>query len=134
VAANLFAGGILTPGTLLAVFLATSDEAVLILLGNPGYAKNILSLLAVKVLIGTVAGYLIDFLVHTRHNHEEDMERICSDCGCHQHDHSHEHGAGFDSGQRWYVSMQCVGCWHYNLSVQKFIWQRKLRSRCLIEV
>lgn len=92
VAANLFAGGILTPGTLLAVFLATSDEAVLILLGNPGYAKNILSLLAVKVLIGTVAGYLIDFLVHTRHNHEEDMERICSDCGCHQHDHSHEHG------------------------------------------
>lgn len=23
---------------------------------------------------------------------------------------------GFDSGMEWYVSMQCVGDWHYNLS------------------
>ena len=41
---------------------------------------------------------------------------------------------GFDSRQKWYVSMQCVGDWHYNLSYQNIIWQRKLRSRCLIEV
>ena len=41
---------------------------------------------------------------------------------------------GFDSELEWYVSMQCVGDWHYNLSYQNFIWQRKLRSRCLIEV
>ena len=41
---------------------------------------------------------------------------------------------GFDSELEWYVSMQCGGDWHYNLSYQNFIWQRKLRSRCLIEV
>ena len=35
-AANLYSGGVITLGTLLAVFLSTSDEAVLILLGNPG--------------------------------------------------------------------------------------------------
>ena len=41
---------------------------------------------------------------------------------------------GFDSELEWYVSMQCVVDWHYNPSFQKFIWQRKLCSRCLIEV
>ena len=97
VAANLYAGGILTPGTLLAVFLATSDEAILILLGNPGLGKDILWLIAVKVIIGTAAGYLIDFLVPKRHNREADMERICADCGCHGHDHDggHAHGEIF---------------------------------------
>ena len=89
VAANLYAGGILTPGTLLAVFLATSDEAVLIMLGHPGRGQDILLLLAMKVLIGTAAGYLIDFLIPKRHDHKADMERICADCGCHDHDHDH---------------------------------------------
>ena len=40
---------------------------------------------------------------------------------------------GFDSGQKWYVSMQCVGDWHFNLSYQNFIWQQQLCSCCLIE-
>ena len=47
----------------------------------------------------------------------------------------HQQGlTGFDSGQKWYVSMQWVGNYHLNLSYQKIIWQRKLCSRCLIEV
>lgn len=92
VAANLYAGGIITPGTILAVFLATSDEAVLILLGNPGRGREILWLLAAKVVIGTAAGYLIDTWIPERHSYEEDMERICADCGC--HGHTHEHGKG----------------------------------------
>lgn len=92
VAANLFAAGIITPGTLLAVFLATSDEAVLILLGNPGKGQEILTLLITKVVIGTIAGYLIDLLIPKRHNHAADMERICADCGCHGHGSGHEHG------------------------------------------
>ena len=41
---------------------------------------------------------------------------------------------GFDSELEWYVSMQWVGNFHLNLSYQNFIWQRKLCSRCLIEV
>ncbi len=91
VAANLFSGGIITPGTLMAVFLATSDEAILILMGNPGRGKEILWLLFTKIIIAIVAGYLIDLLIHKRHNRAEDMERICEDCGC--HDHGTEHGS-----------------------------------------
>lgn len=100
VAANLFAGGILTPGTLLAVFLATSDEAVLILMGHPGRGADILGLLAAKVVIGAAAGYLVDIIYPKRHDHDKDMERICANCGCHGHNHGHgeESSHGEESG------------------------------------
>ena len=62
-ASNLYAGGIISVGTLLSVFLATSDEAVLILLGNPDQGKTVLTLLAVKVVIAVVAGYIIDLFL-----------------------------------------------------------------------
>ena len=31
---------------------------------------------------------------------------------------------GFDSGQKWFVSMQCVVGRHFNLGWQKFIWRK----------
>ena len=40
---------------------------------------------------------------------------------------------GFDSGLEWYVSMQCVGDWHFNPSYQTIIWQQYLCSRSVIE-
>ena len=41
---------------------------------------------------------------------------------------------GFDSELEWYVSMQCVGNLHLNLSYQAIIWQQYLCSRSVIEV
>ena len=59
-AANLYSGGIITVGTLIAVFLATSDEAILIIMGNPEHAGKIGVLLLAKVIIAIIAGYLVD--------------------------------------------------------------------------
>ena len=72
-AANLYAGGVLSAGTLIAVFTATSDEAVLILMANPGRAGEIIRLLAVKVVIAVAAGYFVDgvmqkYIVRTEKN------------------------------------------------------------------
>ena len=72
-AANLYAGGVLSAGTLIAVFAATSDEAVLILMANPGRAGEIIWLLAVKVVIAVAAGYFVDgvmqkYIVRTEKN------------------------------------------------------------------
>lgn len=55
-AANFYAGGIITPGTLVAVFISTSDEAVPMLLGAPERAGTLLPLLGVKVALGIAAG------------------------------------------------------------------------------
>lgn len=84
-ASNLYAGGVITLGTLMAVYMATSDEAVLLMLADPGHGKQILWLLAAKVLIGMAAGYLVDLLVPPKKRHHHTMGEVCTDCGCHDH-------------------------------------------------
>lgn len=83
-AANLYSGGVITLGTLLAVFLSTSDEAVLILLGNPGSGPVIVQLLLGKILIGIGFGYLVD-LVLRKKKEEKHIEDLCRSCGCSDH-------------------------------------------------
>lgn len=80
-AANLYCGGLITLGTLLAVFLSTSDEAVLILLAHPGTGKTIASLLIWKIGIGIVMGFIMDILFRNR-KRESHIEEICKTCGC----------------------------------------------------
>ena len=80
-AANLYSGGLITLGTLLAVFLSTSDEAVLILLAHPGSGKVIGSLLIWKVVIGIGMGCLMDVLFRKR-KEEKHIEEMCKNCGC----------------------------------------------------
>ena len=48
-ASNLYAAGLITEGTLIAVFLATSDEAIPLLIGNPDAHGAIWKLLLCKI-------------------------------------------------------------------------------------
>lgn len=80
-AANLYSGGLITLGTLLAVFLSTSDEAVLVLLAHPGSGRVIGALLLWKVVIGMGAGCLMDLLVR-KGKEEKHIEALCRNCGC----------------------------------------------------
>lgn len=86
--ANLYSGGVITLGTLIAVFLSTSDEAVLIMLAHPDRKWEILKLIAAKVIIAVVFGYIVDLTVR-RHpsSHEKHIEDLCRDCGCHEDEH-----------------------------------------------
>ncbi len=81
-AANLSAGGVITVGTLLAVFLSTSDEAVLLLMGHPGQAGTVFRLLAVKVLLGVFWGYGADLLLAKSAMKRKRLGAICDECGC----------------------------------------------------
>lgn len=83
-AANLYAGGVISVGTLLAVFLATSDEAVLIILGNPGRAGEVGMLLGAKVLIAVIGGYAADLFLKERLSSEKSCGNLCDHCGCHE--------------------------------------------------
>lgn len=92
-AANLYAGRIIKTGTLIAVFLSTSDEAIPILLSNPGNLDTIGLLIAVKVIVAIIAGFMADFLFKGFFNrgNTEKVEKsihqhVCNDCGC-EHDH-----------------------------------------------
>ena len=61
-ASNLYTAGIITEGTLIAVFLSTSDEALPILISSGGNGGAIWKLLLSKLAIGIVAGFTIDFI------------------------------------------------------------------------
>lgn len=84
-AANLYAGGIISPGTLFSVLLATSDEAVIIILGSPGAWKQVVWLLAAKVAVGITAGYIIDRFLKTHLFTSKKEGVLCEHCGCHNH-------------------------------------------------
>lgn len=85
-AANLYSGGVITLGTMIAVFLSTSDEAVLLLLGNPGNGKTIFWLIFVKVIIGTICGYMVDFFLRNSRLKRKQLGGICENCGCEEED------------------------------------------------
>lgn len=66
VAASLYTRRIITTGTLLAVFLSTSDEAIPVLLSQPAQAGTVIKLLLIKLVIGVVAGVAVDLLLRRK--------------------------------------------------------------------
>lgn len=81
-ALNLYAGGVVSVGTLLAVFIATSDEAVLIMMGHPDRIRDIGILFAPKIIIAIVAGYTADIFFKKRITKEKSKSEFCQHCGC----------------------------------------------------
>lgn len=84
-ASNLYAAGLITRGTLLAVFLSTSDEALPLLLGQSNAAAEIGRLLLCKVVIGLVVGFVMDAILR-KWGKPRDLADLCEHCGCHEHE------------------------------------------------
>ena len=78
---HLYNAGIVTAGTLVAVFLSTSDEAIPVLLSHPGSVLLVIKLLAVKILIGVSAGFLLDRLYkYERQQSDFESRHIVHEC------------------------------------------------------
>lgn len=60
-AASFYSGGVITLGTLMAIFLATSDEMLPIFISEAVPVTTIFRVLAAKLVIGVSAGFLVDF-------------------------------------------------------------------------
>ena len=84
-ATNLYAARVITLGTLIAVYLSTSDEMLPIFISQSVPAITILKILGVKFVIGMIAGFIIDFvlkLVNINKNEEKIID-ICEKEHCH---------------------------------------------------
>ncbi len=95
-AATLFSTGSITVGTMLAVFFATSDEMLPVMLSSAGQIGmgRILRIVAAKAGLGIVLGYLVDFLakgLFTR----KDIHSFCEreHCECEEEEGSALHSA-----------------------------------------
>ena len=101
VATDLYSKKHITPGTLIAIYIATSDEALPILLSEPSKILSIIPLLVCKLVIAIMIGFLVDLVLkqdkkevhdHTSHcTKEMDMHT-----GCCNHDIEDTHHSGFN--------------------------------------
>ena len=83
-ATNLYAGRVITIGTLISIYLSTSDEMLPILISNGTNIGLIIKIVSIKIIIGIMAGILIDFIY--RKKKEQENENIHSLC---EHEHCH---------------------------------------------
>ena len=96
IASTLYVRRILSRGTLLAVYLATSDEAIPVIISDPSKIYLIVPIIVIKIFIAVVAGYLVDILV-TYKAKEPQIE-----------EHSHNHNHNDENNEK--------GCCHHKLS------------------
>ena len=85
-ASSLFSGRVLTVGTLIAVYLSTSDEMFPIMISNAVPAATIIKILACKAGIGILSGLAVEYVyTHVLNKQEKDMDihEICEEERCH---------------------------------------------------
>ena len=85
-ATNLYSARVITLGTLLSVYLATSDEMLPILLTEAMPTTTIITILGIKLLIGIIAGFVIDFVIRTIKKEKQEEQKIEELC---EHEHCH---------------------------------------------
>lgn len=83
-ATDLYVTRIISLGTLISIYLATSDEMLIILLSEKVAIDIIIKVLLVKLVIGILIGYIIDLLLRKRKvEKKKDHYDICDDEHCH---------------------------------------------------
>ena len=95
VAGALYARRLITKGTLLAVLLATSDEAIPVILAQPEKGDIVIALLITKLVIGLAGGYAVDLLLGSYKGQSRQQEPFHSEIhesGCCRHDLSGQTG------------------------------------------
>lgn len=108
VATDLYNKRKLTIGALIAVYIATSDEAIPVMLSQPSSYKWILPLLATKIVIAIIVGYLAQFVFDLMFRKK--VVEI-------EHDHEHDHEEHIDTHH---------GCCHHDIEHNKYDWKHPL--------
>ena len=142
--ATLYAGRVVTLGTLIAVFMATSDEMLPIMISEAYDPAVIAKVLAVKVIAGMVCGLVIDAVLqrtgrlhagfsaldrHSGHG-QNDISELCEQEGCECDDDvladepsgassEHAHGHGHDHDHSHGILMPAL---RHTLNVMVFIF------------
>lgn len=84
-AATLYAGRVITLGTLFAVFLSTSDEMLPIFLAEQVAPLTIVKILGAKVIIGMIMGFVVDAVLRIAQRDKQHLRihELCERDRCH---------------------------------------------------
>ena len=87
-AANLFSARVITLGTLIAVFLSTSDEMLPVMISQKVDILVLLKIVGFKMVVGIIIGFIVDLLYRSnKENKNENIKELCEHehCEC-EHD------------------------------------------------
>ena len=119
VAANLYTGGIIGLGTLIAVFLSTSDDMLVVLLSGNVKIGSVLLILLYKMLCGILVGFIIDLVIRAmrkrstiapeamrRRSRLSNPKKAEKPCDGHKHEDG-EHGHSLDEHNHEHADAPC---------------------------
>lgn len=87
-ATNLYATRVISLGTLIAIYLSTSDEMLPILLSENASIVVIFKFIFIKIIVGIIFGFIIDFILRKRKVEDVNIKGLCEDEHCHCYEHS----------------------------------------------
>jgi len=124
ISTDLYTKGAVSIGALMGVYIATSDEALPIMLSHSGSWLSLLALIACKIVLGIAIGYLamwlypkvfktknIHFNIQNKQHDEHDKD---------DHDHYDEHEDNHELRQ------EHIGCCNHDLQSNRFDWKHPL--------
>lgn len=138
-AATLYAGRVITAGTLVAVILSTSDELIPVFMANQANVGRLGAIIGIKVVIGLVFGVIVDVILRALHRAGDGhphIAELCERAHCHcgvideseaqashdEHVHGHQ-GHGHAHGHAHGHDHHAHGAHGH--------WQHILRSACI---
>ena len=95
-AATLYAGRVVTAGTLVAVILSTSDEMIPVFVAHQESPTRLFGILTLKVIVGIIAGLLVDValrMLHRTGDGHAHIHELCERAHCHCEDAEDENGS-----------------------------------------
>ena len=115
-ASNLYAGRVITLGTLIAVFLSASDEMLPVMLSGEVRIGTVLLILLYKAAVAILAGFAVDLAMRFMHidGEEINIDEICDNDNCHC-----ERGI-------WYSAL------HHTLTISIFVLVMSISLNALI--
>lgn len=134
VMSDLYSKRAITLGTLFAVFIATSDEAIPIMIANPSFIIDLIILLALKIVFALFFGYLVDLVLcmFERRKKPFESEPILAEELEHTHDHCSCHGHGDRKGHCNEKNI-FLDALHHSLNIALYIFIATLFINIIVE-
>ena len=87
-ATNLYSSRIISIGTLIAVYLSTSDEMIPIFISQSMPISLMIEILAIKLVFGVIFGFILDIIFRkiSKNKDKEEKVDICEQEHCHCHE------------------------------------------------
>lgn len=134
VMSDLYARRSITLGTLIAVFIATSDEAIPILIANPNFTVDLLIMIGLKIAFAIAFGYLVDITINIFERKR--MKKQLNQISEHDLEHTHDHCACLghsDTKEHCHEENIFLDALHHSVSIALYIFVATLLINIIVE-